>query len=91
MSNLLPETLLFKIHRSNGEVSSFTASGVPAVQNILEQIQRGKVFTQPSLVLADVSVLVVYPGAEIVRIDLQIDVDSETFKSTIRIRWHFGE
>jgi hypothetical protein len=76
MSNPTPETLPFKLYRSDGEVSSFIANGIPAVQNILDQLQRGKVFSQSSLVLADVNVLVVYPSAEIVRIDLQIDTDA---------------
>jgi hypothetical protein len=73
MNNPLPETLSFKIYRSDGEVSNFMADGVPAVQNILTQIQSGRIFNQSSLVLADVNVLMVYPSAEIMRIDLQID------------------
>jgi hypothetical protein len=86
MSNPFPATLEFKIHRSDGKISTFLAQGEPAVQNILEQIRRGKVFSQPSLVLADPNALAVYPGTAIARIDLQVDVNAEAFRNFDFIR-----
>jgi hypothetical protein len=76
-----PTTLEFQIHRSNGDISKFVAEDAASVRYILEQIQRGKIFTQPSLVLADTNALVVYPGAAITRIDLFIDVSAEDFRT----------
>lgn len=79
--NTFPATLEFKIHLVNGAVSRFTAEGEASVQRIFEQLQRGKVFTQHSLVLADAKALVVYPSSAIARIDLLIAINAEEFRT----------
>lgn len=81
-----PSKLEFQIHRSDGEISNFLADSASSARNIFDQIQRGKVFTQPSLILADTNALMVYPGTAVVRIDLLVDAGAQDLHALDFIR-----
>jgi hypothetical protein len=66
----MPNYLECRLHLAGGEARNFVAEGPEAVQNILDQVRRGRVFQEASLVIAQDLQVHVFPGSAIERIDL---------------------
>lgn len=68
--NNTPDLLNIRLHLVTGEVASFLAEDVSAVQTVLDSVRRGKVFSTQSLVIADDIHVNAFPGSAFARIDL---------------------
>ena len=69
-STLLPSYLECRLHLPREDARGFVIEEAEAVRNVLEQVRRGRVFQEPSLVIAGDLEVHVFPGAAITRIDL---------------------
>lgn len=67
------DLLNIRLHIVTGETVSFLADTAPAVQIILDQVQREKVFASPNLIIADEMRVNAFPGSALLRIDLISD------------------
>jgi hypothetical protein len=58
------------VHSVDGHVSRFNVEGAAAVQELLERVQPGRVFSLPHLVVGGAHSLSIFPSASVVRVDL---------------------
>ncbi len=65
-----PDLLSIRLHLVTGEIASFLAEDVSAVQTVLDSVRRGRVFSTQSLVIADEIHVNTFPGSSLIRVDL---------------------
>src|SRR4051812_43966019 len=65
-----PTYLEIHVHSVDGHAAAFAQSGVETVQKLIEQMQSGRIFTQPYLAISSHRSLTVFPPARVVRVDL---------------------
>ena len=65
-----PDLLNVRLHLVTGEIASFLAEDVSAVQTVLDSVRRGRVFSMQSLVIADDIHVNAFPGSSLIRVDL---------------------
>jgi hypothetical protein len=69
----LPNYLECRLHLAGVGSADFVIEDPGAVQGVLEQVRRGRVFQEPSLVISGDLEVHVFPGAVITRVDLVPD------------------
>jgi len=58
------------VHSVDGYVSAFAQNDTEKIQQVINQMQPGRIFTQPYLAMAGSSSLTVFPSSKVVRLDL---------------------
>src|SRR5215208_898354 len=61
------------VHSVDGHVSRFIVEGTAAVQELLERVQPGRVFSLPHFVVGGAHSLSIFPSASVARVDLVMD------------------
>ncbi len=65
-----PSYLEIHIHGVDGYVAAFAQNDAETIRKLIEQMQPGRIFTQPYLAVAGHRSLTVFPSATVVRVDL---------------------